>query len=1061
MNSLRVKLIVFTFGLISLTLFIAGLAINLLLANLYGDKAKHDSLHAYNMIYERFNGIENNITKEIRAIAKNPDIIAPTNLVNQYQDIKNYESLVFDQEKKHLANHLLEHLKTFQIAKTAIYDVKGNLIAYAEINDKGKILGITTYVNGEEVYSSKEIKEPVWGSREPPEFIDKKLNTSLTANNFVSHFGNIEYHSGVNNFTLTGIKKIFRKHLDSTEVLIGYVKIIRVFDDFYIKDLEEKTPVSVSILLANNSFINEPENFQITNDLERKSHLFGSKFSSQRQWLNSKIYYTQSFTIPVENGKIYLLLSQSRDELEKALNKSRYLLLFVFLVIAITVIPYGIYWLSKRVSRPLNILTNQLSQTDENHYPDFYVSQSKDEISQLGNGLNSMVEVIKSREDLLKSNQVDLKEAQHLSGIGSWKLNLENNELTWSDEIYNIFEIDKNSVVPSFEVFLDLVFDEDRVIVEAHYENLLKNKKPFDLQFRVRTKSDLVKYINAHSEVCEKTKGSSEFARGTLQDVTKQKQNDELLNRTQKMDALGKLTGGIAHDFNNMLGIIMGYSELLQNSLEGDKHKLKYINHVIDASKRASALTSKLLAFSRKEAATIEDVDINASLLDDRNLLEKTLTSRIELVYDLEEGLWHVLLDKSDLQNAILNMTINAMHAMKNAGRITIKTLNIQLNEADSKLMNLKAGDYVQISITDTGMGMSEEVRNKLFDPFFSTKGDEGTGLGMSQVYGFVQQTGGNIYVYSELGHGTRIVINLPRNEAYDEDKNQDNELDIGHEYGHETILIVDDEIALQKSAAEILQRYHYNVLVASNGAEALKILETENVDLVITDVIMPEMDGYKLSYEIRERYPDMKIQVVSGFSDDETLEIVNKELQQQRLQKPYTFKDLLTRVRSLLDRDSDSINDCKLEVPVLWSDSLVSGIDVLDEDHKTLVDMINRCADDNEQARDNSNTSSILHDLVEYVDYHFKREEMIMDMCGFSDTEKHKKMHNVLNDNVSEYVQQFGNGTLPRDALCKALKKWLVNHIVGHDLPMAQICKDKFSNKDIEQAFKDAGYDL
>jgi len=392
--------------------------------------------------------------------------------------------------------------------------------------------------------------------------------------------------------------------------------------------------------------------------------------------------------------------------------------------------------------------------------------------------------------------------------------------------------------------------------------------------------------------------------RGVDKDVTEQKEMNELLMRTQKMDALGKLTGGIAHDFNNMLGVIIGYAELLQNNLSDDDKLNKYVNQIYKAAQRSKKLTAKLLAFSRKESFSTTETDINQLLRDDQHMLEKTLTARIRLRYELEVDLWPVCLDKSTLQDAILNISINAMHAIADTGTFTITTQNINLDAEDVSQLNIKPGDYVLVSFTDTGVGMDEATRLKIFDPFFTTKGDSGIGLGLSQVYGFVQQSGGGIHVSSQPGQGSQMAMYLPYCFSSVSDEHVPKTMDSLWDYsGDETILVVDDEEALCGLAKEILIKHGYKVLCAENGKKALEILETESVDLLFSDVIMPGMDGYELASRVKKSYPDIIIQMASGFSKMRYESEFDEKLHQQRLLKPYSSKMLLHRIRELLDR--------------------------------------------------------------------------------------------------------------------------------------------------------------
>jgi len=390
---------------------------------------------------------------------------------------------------------------------------------------------------------------------------------------------------------------------------------------------------------------------------------------------------------------------------------------------------------------------------------------------------------------------------------------------------------------------------------------------------------------------------------GISTDITDRKMKDEQLRRSQKMDALGKLTGGIAHDFNNMLGIILGYSELLTHSLKEDEKLKGYINEVHKAGERGAKLTKKLLSFSRQKTTDSKIHDINLLLIEQKHMLEKTLTARIKLKIDLADKLWPVLLDCSDLEDAIVNMCINAMHAIDGNGKVTIHTYNESISEVDAKHLQINAGDYVLLSITDTGKGMDSNTKDRIFDPFFTTKGEHGTGLGLSQVYGFVESSNGIIRVYSEPGHGTRITLYFPRNiEAIVNQKLSDeSDENTPGLQGKETILVVDDEPALLKLTAKILQAQGYKIFTADNGKNALDILSNEKIDLMLSDVIMPEMDGYELAKIVIEKYPDIKIQMASGFSDDRHQNMIDDSLHKNLLHKPYHSISLLTRIRELL----------------------------------------------------------------------------------------------------------------------------------------------------------------
>jgi PAS domain S-box-containing protein len=384
-------------------------------------------------------------------------------------------------------------------------------------------------------------------------------------------------------------------------------------------------------------------------------------------------------------------------------------------------------------------------------------------------------------------------------------------------------------------------------------------------------------------------------------DITKRIRQEEQLRRSQKMDALGKLTGGIAHDYNNMLGVILGYSELLRDMLNDQPKLQAYVDKIAHAGDRGAKLTKKLLAFSRNKSSDVARLNINNLLRDEQHMLEKTLTARIQLELKLENELWPVLLDESELEDVVLNMSINSMHAIEKNGRMTIETSNKTINTSEAEGLGLNTGDYVLLTITDTGCGMDEATRDKIFDPFYSTKGEKGTGLGLSQVYGFITRSSGAITIDSKPGQGARFTLYLPRYHGKDSQREADETKTTTALTGKETILVVDDEPALLELTCEILEQQEYRVIVTESAKQALKILEIENIDLLLSDIVMPEMDGYALAAIVHEKYPGIKIQLASGFPGDYQMNPDNNLLSHNVLEKPYNSQTLLKKIRELL----------------------------------------------------------------------------------------------------------------------------------------------------------------
>jgi len=562
----------------------------------------------------------------------------------------------------------------------------------------------------------------------------------------------------------------------------------------------------------------------------------------------------------------------------------------------------------------------------------------------------------------------------------------------------------------------------------------------------IHKNKDIIPIRLSVAELPADPSGAKRFI-ATCQDLRNLKEQEELLRRSQKMDALGKLTGGIAHDYNNMLGVVLGYAEMLEKNLLDQPRLAKYANQIYKAGERGAKLTKRLLSFSRHDSPTqANKVSLNTLLQEQQDMLQKTLTVRIHLLLELADDLWNVSLDESEFEDAILNMSINAMHAMTEGGDLTISTHNQSLSPLDAMMLGIPAGDYVQLTISDTGTGMDGITKNKLFDPFFSTKGNRGTGLGLSQVFGFVKRAHGVINVHSKVGEGSQFILYFPR--IVNDEKGTDLTVEQSSQdtTGKENILIVDDEPALLNLLTSILVSEGYTVFRAESGQLALEILKQEHIELMISDVIMPKMDGYQLASIVQNKYPDVKIQLASGYSDERQKGKFNKHLYNHIIFKPYDSATLLKKIRTLLDNEQIVIpNDqkSKLIPPVEWSDKLSVAIPEIDSDHKMLLSLLNRCIISANDADNASNDEEgILNDLLSYTEHHFQREENVMDICNYPDKIKHCEAHNTLLNEIKERQKKFKSHEGVPDSLLHFLTNWLVKHIVGMDKDLDNYCK-------------------
>jgi PAS domain S-box-containing protein len=381
---------------------------------------------------------------------------------------------------------------------------------------------------------------------------------------------------------------------------------------------------------------------------------------------------------------------------------------------------------------------------------------------------------------------------------------------------------------------------------------------------------------------------------------------EEQLRQSQKMEAIGRLAGGIAHDFNNILTIIKGYSQLSLSELKEGHPLRENLEGIKKSTDRATDLIRKILAFSRRQVMEMKVLDLNTLLMDLDKLLHRVIGEDIELVAVLAEDLGRVKVDPGQIEQVILNMAVNAKDAMLNGGKLTIETANTELDEAYARNhLAVAPGRYVMLSVSDTGVGMSPEVKERIFEPFYTTKEKgKGTGLGLSTVYGIVKQSGGNIWVYSELGQGTTFKIYLPREEEPLEEireKVVNGELPLGSE----TVLVAEDEEEVRKLVVRILEKQGYKVLEASQGEEALFISKKheEPIHLLVTDVVMPGMSGRDLSERLTSLRPEIKILYMSGHSDSAIIHHGVLERGVNLLQKPFTPEALARKVREVLER--------------------------------------------------------------------------------------------------------------------------------------------------------------
>jgi PAS domain S-box-containing protein len=390
--------------------------------------------------------------------------------------------------------------------------------------------------------------------------------------------------------------------------------------------------------------------------------------------------------------------------------------------------------------------------------------------------------------------------------------------------------------------------------------------------------------------------------------IAERKQAEEALRQSQKMEAVGQLTGGIAHDFNNLLTGIMGSLELMQARLrQGRLGEIdRYVATAQSAAKRAASLTHRLLAFSRRQTLDPTTTDVNKLVTGMEDMIRRSVGPQITLEVVTAPGLWAALIDASQLESALLNLCINARDAMPNGGRITIETANKWLDDRAARDRDLPPGQYLSLCVTDTGTGMTPDVIARAFDPFFTTKPiSQGTGLGLSMVYGFARQSGGQVRIYSEVGQGTTMCLYFPRHYGGQSEAERDADAALAaRAQTGKTVLVVDDEPAVRMLVVDVLEDLGFTVLEAGDGAAGLRILHSStSVDLLISDVGLPGgMNGRQLADAARTMRPELKVLFITGYAENAIIGNGQLEPGMRVLTKPFVVETFAARVLEMIE---------------------------------------------------------------------------------------------------------------------------------------------------------------
>jgi PAS domain S-box-containing protein len=501
----------------------------------------------------------------------------------------------------------------------------------------------------------------------------------------------------------------------------------------------------------------------------------------------------------------------------------------------------------------------------------------------------------------LRRSQAWLRAAMEAADIGLWEWDILRNTVTWSRGVERLFGISAGAFSGTYDAYLRLVHPDDRERVDSTVRASLARGAEYEVLHRVLASDGSTRWIEGRGRVLTDEQGRRVRMTGSVADVTHRHALEEGVRQSQKMEAIGRLAAGVAHDFNNLLTVILTVTDLLSHGSGLDESARLGVNEIVGAAKRASVLTRQLLALSRQQSPSVEAIDLNDIIDSSATMLRRLLPEDVHLNVELEPKLWSVRGDAGQIEQVLLNLVVNARDAMPDGGEIRIATRNDGLLRTPTP-----HGPFIVLSVSDTGTGMTAETRARVFEPFFTTKPvGEGTGLGLTMVYGIIRQLGGTIEVDTAPGRGTTFTLKIPA---------QPTALEItaasaprGELTGvGETVLLVDDQDAIRRTLGRLLKSMGYRVVEASDAASALGLVdspETGHVDVLLTDVGMPGMNGVELAKELRASHPDLGVVFMSGYAEGAPQGFTGPRI--ASVAKPFSSSEISAVLRGVISPES------------------------------------------------------------------------------------------------------------------------------------------------------------
>lgn len=627
----------------------------------------------------------------------------------------------------------------------------------------------------------------------------------------------------------------------------------------------------------------------------------------------------------------HILIGIDLSEFNQLIARARWISLVLglsFILIAI----FSTQKITEKVISPIKFLIRGTEEVSKGNFDFTIEMQDKGELGQLGIKFNEMTgklnyyykqkellhkklheysesleEKVRERTRQLQQIQREVVQIFHQIPIGLLTVDEEGSIRWYNEELLKVFGIRDKNTLENSNIFTSNPFNPPEFL--AKIRETMKQGERTAFQFSYNHAVGEKRLLDIHTQPLSREGQNKPGMIFIVKDITQETELKKQINRAQRLESMGILAGGIAHDFNNALGIILPNAQMLKLKLKGQNNLVHYVDTIEKATEQAANLTSQILSFSKGyQKGSVETFSLNGLIEEFTAMFGRVVNRKISIRKHLEEGLWNMEADKTQIEQVLMNLSMNAIDAMPKGGELVYCTSNFKFSQNRELIYpEMKKGRYIKLEVIDTGTGIPPQILEKIFDPFFSSKGEgKGTGLGLSIVYGIVQSYGGVIDVKSAVNKGTHFTIFLPATAKKEKTKESDA---YSLPVGDGKILLVDDEAMLRETVSHMLESIKYEVLIAHDGVEAVDVYEENlaEIDLVIMDIQMPRMDGFEAANLIWEKDPEAKIIFSSGYADPSRLEELRRKGVKELLRKPYRMKDLVEMIQKTINNSNHS----------------------------------------------------------------------------------------------------------------------------------------------------------